>query len=217
MNKRTSALATVFLFACFAIYTVLTKTVDVGDRLSGTKLGFSTINRFFQERYSYNAGYVNIAQYLGFAALGVALSFVLLGISQLISSKSFTAVAPCLYVLGGFYTIVFVCYMLFDRIAVNYSPVSIEGVLKPSYPAIPSVVGICIFVSASIMFESLSWKAEGLKNAIKVFSAFLAIVLLIATMSSGMYWFTDVVGCVLLSLALLALFITAKNFVTEKL
>lgn len=193
------------LFVLFIVFTVLVKTVDV--RLwdaTGTNIGFATVNTALAGKLAYNSFWYTFTEDVGYIAIGLALGFALTAGWQLIKGKSLKAVDPCLIALGVFYVVVVGFYVVFEKIEINYRPILLEAEPELSYPSSHSVLAICIFGTAIILFSRY------VNEKLRLFAKLLALVLLLVTvvgrLLSGVHWFTDICGAVILSAALVTLY-----------
>ncbi|MCR4933684.1 MAG: phosphatase PAP2 family protein, partial [Lachnospiraceae bacterium] len=65
----------------------------------------------------------------------------------------------------------------------------------------------CVFASAAYMVERYLKNQKALKTIFGTASIVLAVVTVVFRAFSGVHWFTDIIGGVLLSLALLNIFL----------
>ena len=133
--------------------------------------------------------------------MSVVLGFAILGLVQLIKRKNLFKVDYDILILGGFYIIVFTTYILFEVFAINYRPVLINGYLEASYPSSTTLLVMCVMPTAIIQMNKRIHNEKVrkvVKYAILVFTSLMVIGRLI----SGVHWFTDIIGGVLLSTSL---------------
>lgn len=218
MNKKSNnILMGAVLFACFVIYTVLIKVVDVqAIGPEGSSVGLASINSVFARFFSFNATWYSITEYLGYIAIGVCLGFGLLGLFQLIKGKSLKAVDKELWLLAGFYVVVIAFYALFEIVEINYRPVILEEGLEASYPSSHTVLAICVFLSAVYEFESYLLKSKVVKNLLQALFIVFALLTVIGRMLAGVHWFTDIIGGLILSLSLVVIFTGLRNRLLQK-
>ena len=114
-------------------------------------------------------------------------------------------VDPDIILLGLYYILVILGYLVFEMIPVNYRPILINGALEASYPS--STTLLVLSVMPTLMFQvdrrtdkPLVRKVTGL--FVIAFSAFMVTGRLIA----GVHWATDILGAVFLSLGLFLLY-----------
>ena len=213
-----AALAAV-LFAAFALFTVLVRTVDtaaIGP--AGTVVGFSGINGAFRDSNGYNETLYDLTQMIGILALAVAGGFGVFGAWQLFTRKSVKRVDPEILLLGVFYVIVILLYLLFNVAVINYRPMIGPGETAPeaSYPSSHTVLAVCVFCTAGVVlmrYIKNKAAAYAVCAALHVSAVFTAI----ARALSGVHWLTDIIGGLILSAALNALYYTALQYVRLKL
>lgn len=56
-------------------------------------------------------------------------------------------------VLGRFYLMVMGAYLFFERTAVNYRPVLIDGYLEASYPSSTTMLALCVLPTAMLQLK----------------------------------------------------------------
>ena len=216
---KTLVIVTAALFAVFALFTVLVKTIDTAPiGPNGTTVGFSALNGSFRDSVGENAAMYKITQVLGVLAIALAGFFALWGVYQLSIRKSIKKVDPQILLLGVFYVIVIAFYLLFEIAVINYRPVIEEGATAPeaSYPSSHTVLSVCVFVTAAIVLFGYL-KNRALAGAVCAALNVLAIFAVIGRALSGVHWLTDIIGGALLSAALVALYYTALKYVRLRL
>ena len=114
--KRTLLISILFLLA-FAIWTVLIQTVDVRPvGVNSTDIGFAYLNTWFHSFTGVDFMLYNITDWLGLVPLAVCMIFGILGFIQLIKRKSLFKVDADIIILGVYYVIVILCYLLLEII-----------------------------------------------------------------------------------------------------
>lgn len=171
----------------------------------GSTVGFATINQFIHGLTGVHISLYAITDWLGLVPLVFILGFALLGLMQWIKRKHLFQVDYSLLVLGGYYIVVMAVYILFEVFVVNYRPVLIHGYLEASYPSSTTMLVMCVMPTA-VMQLNVRIKNEPLRrctaSAITAFALFMVICRLI----SGVHWFTDIVGGILISAGLVLLY-----------
>ena len=204
-NKKNLWIA-ICLLASFILWTVLLAFVDVraiGPRESS--VGFGAMNQFVHKLTGVHMTLYHITDWLGLVPVALILSFALLGLVQWIKRKRLGRVDYSIFVLGGFYVVVMVAYLLFETVVINYRPVLINGYLEVSYPSSTTMLVMCVMPTAMMQLRSrirnktLKW---GVSLTIAAFTAFMVIGRLL----SGVHWFSDIVGGALLSSGLVMLY-----------
>ena len=156
----------------------------------------------------------NITDWAGLVSIFVAFGFAVFGLVQLIKRKSIRKVDGCILALGGFYILVFAVYVFYEFCVINRRPVLIDGVLEASYPSSTTMLAACVFPGAIIIFRRLSLK-RSLRTAINfACSAFTAFMVL-GHFFSGVHWFTDILGGLLFSAAVLFLLSAACDAIEK--
>ena len=199
----------------FVLLIFLLRLVDVrAVGPEGTSIGLSHLNRFVFELTGVNMIWYNITDWLGITAILVAFVFAVTGLVQLIKRRSLLKVEKEILVLGIFYILVIGIYLLFEKVIVNYRPVIMPGCQHPeaSFPSSHTML-VCVIMGSAIMLISRYIKKKTLCRALQVICAVIIGVTVIGRLLSGVHWFTDIIGGILISTALLALFLG----ITEKL
>lgn len=215
LNK--SLIAGISLFALFAVFTVLVKVVDVAAvGPLGSSIGFSKINDAIFDAIGTSDTWYNISEIFGILALIVAGVFVIVGLVQLIRRKSLKLVDNHILALGVFYVVVAVAYLIFEVVVINNRPVLIEGALEASYPSSHTMLAICILSSAIIEFHKFFADKKKHLITLDVVSVAIMAVIVIGRLLSGMHWFTDIIGGILLSLALVFIYHGVLKLIEKK-
>ena len=215
-KNKSNCFKTAVLFCIFVIYTFVVKFVAVGPGTEGTDLGLCDFNQKIASVVPFNKLWYDVSEYLGFAALGVCLGFALFGLLQLIKGKSLKAVDKEIWVTGGFYVVVIAFYALFEVVVINYRPVILDEGLEASYPSSHTVLALCVFVSAFILFEKYLAKNKVVKGLAQAVCIIAAVFTVCGRFFSGVHWATDIIGGMILSAALLMGFWTALNYNFKK-
>ena len=194
------------LLAAFAIWTVLVRFVDV-DMIgpNGTSVGFATLNGYVHRLTGVYMSLYTVTDWLGLVPIAVGLGFAVLGLVQWVGRKSLFEVDRSILALGVFYIAVVAAYVLFEVVVINYRPILIDGYLEASYPSSTTMLVLCVMPTAAMQFNSRitnSILRRCVAVAISVFVAFMVIGRLV----SGVHWFTDIVGGILISAGLVMVY-----------
>lgn len=206
MKKQKDFLLSVWLLAAFVLWTAAVRFLDVqpiGPEASS--VGFAAVNRFVHDLTGVHMRLYTITDWLSIIPLVVAAGFAFLGLSQWLQRKHLLKVDFSILILGIFYLVVFALYILFDMFAVNYRPVLIGGFLEPSYPSSTTMLVLYVMPTAAMQCNDRirNRHLKGLFTAvIRVFVVFMVMGRLI----SGVHWFTDIIGGVLLSCGLVLMY-----------
>ena len=205
-NSKKYIISSIILVIVAIIFTVLVKIFDKGAiGPDNTVVGLQAINDYFKNMFPFNETLYKITKYAGFIPLLFGVYFAFIGFLQLIKGKSLKKIDKRIYLIGGFYVVVLVLYVLFDKVAINYRPVIIEGELEPSYPSTHVLLAMC-FCLSSVMISRFYIKNQTLRNVINIASWIMMLFIVIGRMMCGCHWFTDIIGGVIISLALLNIF-----------
>ena len=186
----------------FALWTILLCTVDVraiGPRNS--VVGFASINCYFHKLTGVHMMLYHITDWLGLVPVGFMFGFAILGLVQWIQRKCVWKVDFTILVLGGFYLLVLAAYLLFEEFAINYRPVLINGYLEASYPSSTTLLVLCVMPTAMMQLDDRINNLK-MKKCIRWITAAFVGFMVIGRLISGVHWVTDIVGGVLLSIAL---------------
>ena len=112
-----------------------------------------------------------------------------------------------------FYVLVIGCYVLFELVVINYRPVIMPGVegVEASFPSSHTML-ICSVMGSTAMVLKKYVKRDALRMGLQVGCVIVAVITVAGRLLSGVHWVTDILGGVLLSCALLALFSLLRDF-----
>jgi undecaprenyl-diphosphatase len=205
------------LFAAFAVFTVLAAFYDVKPvGPDGSEVGFAALNLHVFQKLGAHMQWYDITEYLGYLALAVAATFGATGLFQLVKRRSIRRVDRQILVLGVFYVLVLCCYVFFEVVVINFRPVLVEGQLEASYPSSHTVLTVCIMGTAALQLHSLLQNKKLLRIGAEILAVLIAGVTVVGRLLSGVHWFTDIVGGLLLSAALLTLYAAVSGYVDRK-
>ena len=197
--------------AAFVIWTVAVRFVDVQPiGPNNSSVGFATLNGFVHDRIGVHWTLYTLTDWLGLIPFGVVFGFAVLGLVQMIQRKSFFKVDRSILVLGGFYLVVGAAYLLFEKFAVNYRPVLIDGFLEVSYPSSTTLLTLCVMPTAMLQLSRRLRSGRLRSLVLAVLAAFTAFMV-VGRLLSGVHWLTDIVGGVLLSAAIVCLYAAAAD------
>lgn len=188
------------------IFTILVSTVDVQPSgISGTNLGFSTINHSVFDSIGTNDAIYLATEILGYIFIIPAAFFAVLGIIQLIKRKNFKKVDLHFYALLGLYIAIAATYVFFELVAVNYRPILIDGKAEASYPSSHTMLAITVLLSSFLMICRLV-KNRTIKFVALGVTVVCSVAMAILRLYSGVHWATDIIGGILISVSLVLIF-----------
>lgn len=201
-KKRRNILISTILILLAIVFTILVKVVDVKTiGVNESKIGFATLNQFVFKTVGVNMTWYNIIDWLGIIPILMAMIYAFIGVIQLIKRRSIFKVDKELIILGLFYIIVVFTYIFFEKIIVNYRPILMNGFLEASYPSSHTLITICLCGSSIIINNKLfNNRTTKITN---ILSAIIIVTTVVGRLISGVHWFTDIVGGILISIALL--------------
>ena len=211
-NKRNLLFAAVSGLSA-ALLIILVRFVDVRPiGPEGTSIGLSHLNQFVFDRFGVNMLWYEITDWLGVAAVLTAFLFALTGMVQLIKRRSLLKVDRAILALGGLYIIVIGLYVLFEVLIVNYRPIIMPGGTGPeaSFPSSHTML-VCVIMGSAMMLIDRYIAVKTLRSLLRIICAVIIGVTVIGRLVSGVHWFTDILGGILISASLLALFAEVKN------
>ncbi len=210
--KKRNLVISIILILLAIIFTILVKNVDVNTLgANGSNIGFSTLNRFVFDNIGVNMTWYNITNCLGIISIIIALAYVLIGLVQLVKRKNVFKVDKEIIALGIFYVILAALYIAFEIFIVNYRPILMDGELEASYPSSHTMLTIFICGSA-ILINSKLFKDNKIAKITNVVALIIMIVTVIGRLLSGVHWFTDILGGIIMALALLMSYYTVLDY-----
>ena len=199
-------LAGIMLLAAFALWTVLIRHIDVQNAgPNGTAVGFAAVNVWFHRLTGVHMLIYTMTDWLGLVPIIICMCFGVLGLVQLVKRKSLLRVDSDILMLGAYYVLVILCYLLFEMVPINYRPILIDGNLEASYPS--STTLLVLSVMPTLKYQSDRRIMNPVtRKAITVFVIVFAVFMIIGRLISGVHWVTDIAGSVFLSSGLFLIY-----------
>ena len=199
--------------AVFFIFTVTLKWLDVRPiGVNYTDVSWAGLNGGLNRLFGTHPFWDKFTNILLVIAFLTAGYFAATGAMQLLKTKDFKKVDRTLYLLAAFYVLMILCFLFFECITVNYRPVLIDGQPKSSYPSTHTLFVCCIMFTAISRFKR-TLKNEKLCIGLNLGCVGVIFFTVLGRMLSGMHWFTDILGAVLLSIVLYKLYMTFLKLV----
>lgn len=205
-NGKKNLLFGVILLATFVIWTALIQIVDVQPLgQNGTNIGFATFNCWFHRLTGVHMTLYTITDWMGLVPIVVCLIFAGIGLVQLIKRRSLFKVDSDIIILGVYYGIVILAYSIFEIIPINYRPILIEGVMEASYSSSTTLLILCVMPT---LIEQIQRRLTCVttKRIITITVIAFSVFMVIGRLISGVHWFTDIVGGVILSMGLFTIY-----------
>lgn len=204
-KKRLFFVSIAFIFA-FALWTVLIQVIDVQNiGINGTDVGFATINSRFHSLIGVNMTLYSITDWAGLVPIFVCMLFGATGLFQAVKRKSLIKVDSDIIILGVYYVIVILCYLIFEMIPVNYRPILINGIMEASYPSSTTLLVLCVMPTLVFQVKNRV-KNETFKTIICIITILFSFFMVAGRLISGVHWVTDIIGSVFLSAGLYNLY-----------
>ena len=212
MKRKRNAFLCLIMTIMSVGYIYLVKTFDVGAiGPNNSKVGFSGINGWFKDLIGHNDLLYKIAEVLGIVTFGLVAMYALIGLYQLIKRKSLFKVDKKIILVGCFYVVVLVLYVLFDKIAINYRPILMDGKLEPSFPSSHTMLAICVCASSLII--SKHFINRKYVKGLNIATIILMVSVVLCRLFSGVHWFSDIIGGIIISLTLVMYFKTVYDYI----
>lgn len=213
-SKKNFMIAGGLLFV-FILFTVAVMKVDVAA--IGPKdslVGLSKINDFMFKKLGTHPIWDMITEVLLVTAFLIVLLFGVIGIKQLIERKSLWKVDHGILLLAVFYVFLAAFYELFEVVVVNYRPILEDGELAASFPSSHTMLICSIVGSAMVLFDRMLTN-KVVRNVVEIIGGIILILAVIGRLLAGVHWFTDILGGVLLSAALVMFYDASVVYMDE--
>jgi len=186
----------------FVVWTLLIQLVDVrAAGQTGTEVGFATLNIWFHELSGVHMKIYTVTDWLGLIPLGVCLLFGSVGLAQLIGRKALWKVDFDILLLGVYYVVVILAYLVFEMLPINYRPILIDGYAEVSYPS--STTMLVLSVMPTLSFQTgRRLKKVWFRKMIRGLSLLFSLGMVMGRLISGVHWLTDIIGALMLSMGL---------------
>jgi undecaprenyl-diphosphatase len=147
----------------------------------------------------------HITDWLGLVPIFICMIFGCVGFVQLIKRRSILKVDCDIIILGLYYVIVILGYLVFEMVPINYRPILIGGSLEASYPSSTTLLVLCVMPTLT---EQMNRRSENptVKIVIKVIAFSFSIFMVLGRLISGVHWLTDIVGSIMLGAGLFCIY-----------
>ena len=204
-NRKRALLGIVSLVA-FVLWTILIQHIDV-QRVGPheTDIGFATFNVWFHQMTGVHTLIYTITDWLGLVPIIICMCFGLMGFVQLVKKRSLLKVDPDILLLGVYYVLVILSYLIFEMVPINYRPILIDGNLEASYPSSTTLLVLSVMPTLKYQVDRRIVNSV-FKNAIAIFAIVFSAFMVIGRLISGVHWATDIIGSVFLSSGLFLIY-----------
>ena len=215
-NRKKELLAGIVLLAAFALWTVLIRHIDVQNAgPNGTEIGFATINVWFHRLTGVHMLIYTITDWLGLVPIIICMCFGVLGLVQLVKRRSLLKVDSDIVLLGTYYVVVILGYLLFEMVPINYRPILIDGNLEASYPSSTTLLVLSVMPTLKYQIDRRIAN-PATRTAITVFVIVFSAFMVIGRLVSGVHWATDIIGSVFLSSGLFMIYRFMADYTDQK-
>lgn len=214
-NKKRNFLISGILLLIAITFTILVKVVDVKQiGVNNSSIGFATLNQFIFETTGVNMIWYHITDWLGLIPVFMAIVYAFIGLIQLIKRRSIFKVDKEIILLGLYYIIVIALYVFFEKVIINYRPILMNGFLEASYPSSHTLMTICICGSSILINKKLF--NNKITKVINYLSIIIITITVVGRLISGVHWFTDIIGGILISSGLLMTFYSLLSIIKKE-
>ena len=201
-QKAYFAIAMAF-FVIFVVFTYMVKSFDTAPvGFEGAVIGFSTLNTMVHEAFPGDSGCYAASETLGYICLIMAGVNAITALADFIKHKGIRHMHRRNIITMCYYAVVVFFYVLFEFFVINMRPVEAEA----SYPSSHTVLALCVLYSEFVL---LGFAAERNRFWVSLFRI-ICIVAMISMVAfrllSGVHWFTDILGGIILSFSLMAFY-----------
>ena len=205
-SKRKGFLTGGGLLLAFVLWTALIQCVDVRPAgVNGTNVGFAALNTWFHRLTGVHMGLYAVTDWLGLVPIAVCLGFGALGLWQWIARKSILKVDRDILLLGAYYVLVILGYLIFEMIPINYRPVLIDGAMEASYPSSTTLLVLSVMPTLAFQVDRRV-KSRTVRRVAAAFVVLFSAFMVTGRLLAGVHWITDIAGAVLLSAGLYSLY-----------
>ena len=208
MKQKQNYLLPVCSALLFIILVIILKTVDVAATgPNSVEVGLSHLNGAVHNLTGSSKIWFYITETTGYTAIASSFVFIILGLIQLIKRKSFLKVDGEIYAVGVLYIVLGIIYVISDKTTLNLRPILAPGetVLESSFPSSHSLLSVTVMVSMIMLLKKYI-KNKSLRQVLISLCAAIATITVVGRLLSGVHWFTDILGSLILSVFLLSVF-----------
>ena len=213
-GKRLILLIHTFLYSIILILALKRCDVAVVPRV--TKIGLSSLNFWFRSLWrfdeitGYSVFWRVFTQILGYVSLAACAFWTGLFFRETVKSGRLDGVGVDKNLMATFflYVIAAAVCLLFKLFAVNNSPVAVADKLKlaASFPAFHVMLFVIAMGSSIFQLWDILGETKKLAAGLTALCAAIMAAGIFGSMASGVYWFTDIIGAILISSNLLLLY-----------
>lgn len=197
---------------------LLIKCVDVqAVGPEGSVIGLAGINSLIRDGIGFNGLFDKISDITLLVTIAAAFIFVCKGGVQSVKRKSLLKVDRDIYLIGAAFVLLIAVYVFFELVIINYRPIIEVGeTLEASFPS--SHVFIILSVGGIVLHQISTKMAKWvIKPVCQIGAVGVMLVGFVSRILSGVHWFTDIIGALLISGAVIFAYLGLYNyFITTK-
>ena len=190
------------LLLAFAALSVCLLLVDVraaGE--SGAEVGFATINEKVWQAIGQSKAALTVSEICGLCMIAAVGAFGVTGLVQIIRRKGVLRVDRELYVMAGGLVLLAVAYVFFEVFVINCRPVLDEGELAASFPSSHAMLATAVAGMGMSYLHSRQKRGVWINVLIGLLNG-ISVATVACRLLGGVHWLTDIVGGVLLGMAI---------------
>ena len=215
-NEKNTLITGTIMLILFAVWTVLIQTVDVqAVGQNGTDIGFAGLNVWFHKTTGVHMWVYTVTDWLGLVPIFICMIFGVVGLVQLIKRRSLLKVDKDIILLGIYYILVIFGYLIFEMIPINYRPILIEGRMEASYPSSTTLLVMSVMPTFAFQVHRRIRNTK-VRYVLYAFTALFTAFMVVGRTVAGVHWLTDIIGSIILSFGLFALYKGAVLISDEK-
>lgn len=186
---------------CFLGYFIMILLLQFDIKLiesTNSEVGLYFINKIFYIG-EINDFWDKVADVFLFIGIGIILTFIVLGLVQLIKRKKLSLINKDIIWFGIIIVFIAFVWILFDKLfVINYRPVLVDDELESSFPS----THILIIAFTYLSFAKMLLKRFNNPNSKIIIYGLVSLLIIMAVVVrilSGLHWFTDILAGLLFS------------------
>ncbi len=208
-RARSFLLAAAAMLAAFTLLLSLLKFVGVDDiGPLGSSVGLASLNGAVRDAVGVSGTWEKVSELLALAAIASALCVAGAGVYQLISRRRLYLVDCEIVFSAGLYILLGAAYLLFELSPVNFRPILVEGGLEASFPSSHTLLALTVLGGVIYLLCSRVKNITLRRCGVALCTA-VGVLTVLGRLLSGVHWFTDILGGILLSAALVFMYAAA--------
>ena len=191
LKQKLLLITRALLFVLFIVILILVKAVDektIGD--SQSLVGLGSINESVFNKLGKNENLSKVTDVIFGLSFGVVAFMACLGLYRLVKEKKLDLT---LVILGAFYVLLAVTYLVFEIIHINYAPLLKNGEPKDSFPSSHVFISVFILLSA-IIVTNINIKKPVIRYTLIGIAVLLSVLMVVFRLLSGWHWFSDILA-----------------------